>query len=142
MLTAHTKRFDVESFMNALKKANNNYHQLPLMQAIKQKEQYPYRVLIGTLLSARTKDELTAVISKRLFQKAPNPKKLAQLSEHEIMKIIYPVGFYRRKAKNLKAIASLLVEKYHHIVPDSLEELLRFPGGRKKDSEFGIRYSF
>ena len=142
MLTVYAKRFDIEGFMDVLKKANHEYQQLPLMQAIKEKEEYPYRVLIGTLLSSRTKDELTAVISKRLFQKASNPEKLAQLSEQEIMKIIYPVGFYRRKAKNLKAIASLLVEKFHYIVPDSLEELLQFPGVGRKTANLVLGTAF
>jgi len=142
MLTVYAKRFNIEGFMETLKKANHSYPQLPLMQAIKEKEEYPYRVLIGTILSSRTKDELTAVVSRKLFLKAPNPKKLAQLSEQEIMNTIYPVGFYRRKAKNLKAIASLLIKKYHHMVPDKREDLLEFPGVGRKTANLVLGTAF
>ncbi len=142
MLTTYAKKFEIDDFIKALKKVNETYRQLPLMQAIKEKEEYPYRVLIGTLLSARTKDELTAVIAKRLFLHAPSPKKLAQLSEQEIMEIIYPVGFYRRKAKNIKVIASLLIEKYNNIVPDRMEELLQFPGVGRKTANLVLGTAF
>jgi len=142
MLTDYARKFDIEGFMDALKKANDTYQQLPLMQAIKKKEQYPYRVLIGTLLSARTKDELTAEVCERLFLKAPNPLVLAQLSEEEIISLIYPVGFYRRKAKNIKAIAVLLIENFNLNVPQKMEKLLQLPGVGRKTANLVLGTAF
>jgi endonuclease-3 len=142
MLTAYGKKFAYDSFIAALKKANDSYHHIPLMQLIKKEDQYPYRVLIGTILSARTQDKLTAMISKKLFLKAPNPLKLSQLSEEEIIDLIYPVGFYRRKAKNIRTIAFLLLERYHGMIPDKIEDLLQFPCVGRKTANLVLGTAF
>jgi len=142
MVIQYAKKFDFERFMNELKMVFNSYHNIPLMKFIKKEDQYPYRVLIGTILSARTKDEVTAKASERLFTKAPNPLKLSQLSEEEIIKLIYPVGFYRRKAKNIKAIASILLVKYDNKVPDKINELLQLPGVGRKTANLVLGVAF
>ena len=85
MLSSYAKKFEHDGFIETLKKVNDSYRHIPLMQFIKKEDQYPYRVLVGTILSARTKDELTAKVSEKLFLKAPNPLKLSQLSEEEII---------------------------------------------------------
>jgi len=95
-------------------------------------EKDPFKVLISTVLSLRTKDTITAQASKRLFEVAGTPYEVLNLSEEDIEKLIYPVGFYRRKAKNLKEISRILVENYGGKVPDTIDELLKLPGvGRK-----------
>ncbi|MDR1175443.1 MAG: endonuclease III [Treponema sp.] len=92
----------------------------------------PWAVLVSTILSLRTKDEVTLATSKRLLEKAPDPKSLRALGEDEIARLSYPAGFYRTKARNLKAIAELLLEQYGDEVPADMEKLLAFPGvGRK-----------
>ncbi|MDR0656555.1 MAG: endonuclease III [Treponema sp.] len=92
----------------------------------------PWAVLVSTILSLRTKDEVTLAASKRLLEKAPDPKSLRALGEDEIARLSYPAGFYRTKARNLKAIAELLLEQYGDEVPADMEKLLAFPGvGRK-----------
>ncbi|MDR1446235.1 MAG: endonuclease III [Treponema sp.] len=92
----------------------------------------PWAVLVSTILSLRTKDEVTLAASKRLLEKAPDPKSLRALGEDEIARLSYPAGFYRTKARNLKAIAELLLEQYDDKVPADMEKLLAFPGvGRK-----------
>jgi endonuclease III len=92
----------------------------------------PFRVLISTVLSLRTKDETTAQASGRLFRIADTPEKMLELPETEIIRAIYPVGFYRTKAKNIRGICRDLIEKYDSRVPDDLEKLLQFNGvGRK-----------
>jgi endonuclease-3 len=92
----------------------------------------PFRVLISTVLSLRTKDETTAEASRRLFALADNPRDMLALSEKEIAEAIYPVGFYRTKAKNIRGICRELIGKHGSRVPDDLEELLRLKGvGRK-----------
>lgn len=92
----------------------------------------PFRVLISTVLSLRTKDETTAEASRRLFALADNPGGMLGLSEKVIAEAIYPVGFYRTKAKNIRGICRELIAKYRSRVPDDLEELLHLKGvGRK-----------
>ncbi len=92
----------------------------------------PYRVLISTVISLRTKDEVTRTASERLFKKADTPAKMLGLSIEEIGKTIYPAGFYRVKAGNIMMISSILCTEYQGQVPDNLDELLALPGvGRK-----------
>ncbi|NPA32058.1 MAG: endonuclease III [Aquificae bacterium] len=92
----------------------------------------PFRVLVCALLSTRTRDDTTREACERLFSRAKSPEELLQLTQSEIERLIYPVGFYRTKAKQLKEIARVLSEEFGGRVPDTLEELLRLPGvGRK-----------
>lgn len=96
------------------------------------KDSDPYKVLISTVLSLRTKDATTTKASLRLFQKAETVDKLNTLKEKEIAELIYPVGFYRTKAKNLKKIAKIIIEKHNSMVPNTIKELLELPNvGRK-----------
>ena len=105
---------------------------VPIVTLMSQTGSDPFKILVATVLSLRTKDEVTAKAAERLFQVADTPEKLLKLEEDEMASLIYPVGFYRRKAKNLKEIAKILIEKYGGKVPDDLEELLKLPGvGRK-----------
>jgi endonuclease-3 len=91
-----------------------------------------WAVLVSTIISLRTKDEVTLVASERLLGKAPRPAALAAMKEAAIAKLIYPAGFYRNKAASLKKIAAILLEQYGGNVPSSMDELLALPGvGRK-----------
>lgn len=95
-------------------------------------ERDPFRVLTSCLLSLRTRDEVTAAASKRLFALADTPAKMSRLSREELARAIYPVAFYRNKAESLKSIAWILLEKHGGRVPDTLEALLKLKGvGRK-----------
>jgi len=92
----------------------------------------PFKVLISTILSLRTKDETTREASKRLFKRADNPEDMLKLGSQEIEKAIYPVGFYRNKAKTIIEICGTLIKKYNSRVPDEIDELIKFNGvGRK-----------
>ena len=92
----------------------------------------PFEVLVGTLLSARTRDETTTQVVKRLFSSVKGPEDLARLSEDEIARLIYPVGFYKTKARHLKALGQALIERFGGEVPSTLEALVSLPGvGRK-----------
>ncbi len=92
----------------------------------------PFATLISCLLSLRTKDAVTEQATRRLFDQASTPQVLLSLSQTQIEKLIYPVGFYRTKAKNILQICRILLEKYDGKVPASLDELLTLPGvGRK-----------
>ncbi len=105
---------------------------VPIVTLMSQTERNPFKILIATILSLRTKDEVTAKAAERLFKVADTPEKLMELPEKEIERLIYPVGFYRRKAKTIKEVAKLIVEKYGGKVPSNIDELLKLPGvGRK-----------
>lgn len=87
-----------------------------------------FEILIATMMSSRTKDELTEKRARALFEKANTPEKLLKLSKKEIEKIIYPVGFYKTKAKQIKKISSILIDNFKATVPKEKEELLKLPG--------------
>ena len=105
---------------------------LPSVSRIARRKRDPFRILISTVLSLRTKDEVTMQASKRLFAVADTPARLVATPVRAIEKIIYPVGFYKTKARTLKNIARRLIDDYDGVVPDSIDELLTFKGvGRK-----------
>jgi endonuclease-3 len=94
--------------------------------------QSPFRVLISCILSLRTQDATTAKASHRLFALADSPETMLKLTAKKIEKLIYPVGFYRTKVKNILEICQTLIDRYAGQVPDSIDELLKFRGiGRK-----------
>jgi endonuclease III len=106
---------------------------LPAVEKISEAQaEDPFRILIATLLSARTQDATTHAASTRLFKRARTPRTLARLSVEEIERLIYPVGFYRNKARQVKACCEMLVSDFGGRVPATMEELVMLPGvGRK-----------
>ena len=102
----------------------------------------PWAVLVSTIISLRTKDEVTLNSSQRLLEKAKNPAELALLKEETISKLIYPAGFYRNKAASLKKIAVILIEKYNSEVPAQMEELLTLPGVGRKTANLVLNEAF
>ncbi|MDM8528370.1 endonuclease III [Anaerolineales bacterium HSG24] len=92
----------------------------------------PYKILIATILSLRTKDTLTEKIAPKLFAMADTPTAMLTLSADEIAELIYPVGFYRNKAKTIISVSRILLDQHDGQVPDELDALLALPGvGRK-----------
>ncbi len=121
---------DIDVVIEILRESYKNFVE-PVVTLVA-KDNDPYKVLVSTVLSLRTKDATTHAASLRLFEKADTIEKLDKLSEDEISKTIYPVGFYKTKAKNLKKITRIIIEKHNGKVPDSMEELLKLPNvGRK-----------
>ena len=125
---------DKNKFIQSIKILREEYKKwnAPIVTLISVQTKDPYKVLISTLLSLRTKDEVTAKASYRLFEYADTPEKMIKLSEEEIQKLIFPVGFYKTKAKTIIETSQILINKFNSKVPDSLDELLNFKGvGRK-----------
>src|SRR4029453_4522156 len=92
----------------------------------------PFQVLISTMLSAQTQDPVTAAASARLFRVARTPRTMAQLTPKQIERLIYPVSFYRIKARNVKATCRQILARFGGKVPDTMDDLLTLPGvGRK-----------
>lgn len=90
--------------------------------------QDPFHTLVATLISLRTRDEVTRAAAGRLLARAGTPAKLARLQTRTIDRLIYPAGFHRRKAKTLRRIARLLLDEHGGEVPDDLDSLLALPG--------------
>jgi len=106
--------------------------QTPIVTLMAETYQSPFRVLISCILSLRTQDGTTAQAAHRLFALAESPEAMAKLTAKRIEKAIYPVGFYRTKAKIIRAICATLLRDYEGKVPDDIDELLKFKGvGRK-----------
>jgi endonuclease-3 len=98
----------------------------------KESDRDPFLILISTLLSLRTKDRTTREAGNRLFALARTPAAMLKLPLKKLERVIYPVGFYRTKAKAIHQICRRLIDEYGGIVPDSIDELVTLPGvGRK-----------
>ncbi len=102
----------------------------------------PFIILISTVLSQRTKDKITERASERLFNKARTPYDILKLKVEEIEELIYPVGFYKIKARRIKEISRKLIEEYNGKVPDNLEELLKIEGVGRKTANLVITLGF
>ncbi len=102
----------------------------------------PFLVLVSGILSHRTKDQVTKEATRRLLEVAPTPEDLLKIPEEELSQIIYPVGFYRRKAKTLRKMAEILLTRYQGKVPDDLEELLKLPGVGRKTANLVLTVGF
>jgi exodeoxyribonuclease-3 len=121
---------DINYFITTLAQEVEKY-QVPVVDLIAVQTRDPFKVLVATILSARTKDETTAKASARLFKKVSDLDSLASLDEATIAKLIYPVGFYKNKAKYLKELP-VAMEQFGGNIPDDVESLIRLPGvGRK-----------
>jgi endonuclease-3 len=133
---------NVERVMRALAKAIDGL-ELPAVEKISEsQEEDPFQVLIATLLSARTQDATTLAASTRLFKAARSPRSMARLTVKQIERLIYPVSFYRHKARHVKATCEILVERFRGRVPASMEELLTLPGVGRKTANLVLILAF
>src|SRR5215469_973646 len=102
----------------------------------------PFRVLIGTVLSHRTKDEVTGAASTRLFARFPDVKALSRANTRTVARLIKPVGFYNTKARRVKEISKILLKKYGGEVPRNMEQLLELPSVGRKTANCVFVYGF
>jgi len=116
--------------------------QEPVVGVVAKESGDPFRILIACVLSLRTKDQTTAEASRRLFSLASDPSNMLRLSRRRIERAIYPVGFYRTKAKQIHEICRRLLTEYDGRVPDSLEELLTLKGVGRKTANLVVTVAF
>jgi len=132
----------IPQVMRALSRAIAD-HELPAVEKIaKSRERHAFHVLIGTLLSARTQDATTAAASERLFRAADSPAAMAKLTPRQIEKLIYPVSFYRNKARHVRQTSRLLLERHGGRVPGTMEALLTLPGVGRKTANLVLILAF
>ena len=135
------KYFDTifDEFTDALSRIGKK---LPAVSLVAVELQDPYSVLISTVISLRTKDDVTLNASRRLLGAAPTPSEMLGLGEDEVSRLIYPAGFYKRKAVQIMQISRILVEKYDGKVPDKVEELMALPGVGIKTANLTLNLGF
>ncbi len=132
----------IPQVMRALSRAIAD-HELPAVEKIaKSRDRHAFHVLIGTLLSARTQDATTAAASERLFMAASTPAAMARLTPRQIEKLIYPVSFYRHKARHVRTTCRLLLERFDGRVPGTMNDLLTLAGVGRKTANLVLILAF
>ena len=102
----------------------------------------PFRILIGCLISLRTKDDVSYVATERLFERAGTPREMLRLREATVAKLIYPAGFYRVKARQIRNISRMLIERWSGTVPSTIDELIQLPGVGRKTANLVVTLGF
>jgi endonuclease-3 len=135
------EKVDIDAVVGILREAVRDLD-VPIVTEISQKRCDPFDILISTILSLRTKDEVTRLAADRLLSKASTAEEMLRLAEDEIARLIFPVGFYKTKAKTVLHVCSELQSKFDGRVPDSLEELLKLKGVGRKTANLVITLGF
>ena len=131
----------LENVLTVLK-AESKTWQAPIVTLVAERSKDPFQILISTILSLRTKDDVTTEASRRLFNKAKTPNQMLKLSAEQIQRLIFPVGFYKRKAENIREVCHILIHEFNSRVPDDLEKLLELPGVGRKTANLVITLGF
>ncbi len=126
----------------AILKSDKRLYRAPVVSYIANLTKDPFHILISCLLSLRTKDKTTTEACKKLFKLAKNPYDMIELGARKIEELIYPVGFYRIKAKRIIDISEILIKNYSGKVPDKLDELMKLPGVGRKTANLVITEAY
>lgn len=121
-----------------LKVFRQNYKPIPLFSVSKT----PLQILIATVLSSRTKDTTTAKVCRQLFRQIKTPQDILEIPQKKLEKLLYPVGFYRNKAKLLKQMARIIIKKFDGKVPSNMKSLLELPGVGRKTANIALERAF
>lgn len=130
------------SLMRRTLNDNNLVRATALKNLQNQEDGDPFKILIGTMLSARTRDEVTTNVIETLFSRFRNPDELSNANVDEIRKLIRKIGFYNVKASRIKEASRILIEKYNSDVPSNLKDLLTLPGVGRKTANCVLVYGF
>lgn len=130
------------ALMQSTLRDNNLVRPAALKNLQIQEEGDPFKILIGTILSARTRDEVTTAVIKALFSRFKNPDELSRANLSDIKKLIQKIGFYNVKAARLKEVSQLIIKKYNGEVPSNLNDLLTLPGVGRKTANCVLVYGF
>ncbi|MCL4479447.1 MAG: endonuclease III [Deltaproteobacteria bacterium] len=132
---------DIVKIINILKKSYKAWN-APVVTVISRRCHDPFKILISTILSQRTKDAVTLGASERLFNLAKDVKSIALLKEKQIRNAIYPVGFYRTKAKRIKLLSHVLINEFNGTVPDTIDDLIKLKGVGRKTANLVISLGY
>lgn len=132
---------DIPAVNRVLKREYAKKH-APIIELIQAKTKDPFKVLVATILSARTKDETTAEVCRRLFKKVSKPSDLNKFTVKQVEKLIFPIGFFRTKAKHLKELPAALDRLYAGKIPNTIDELCELPGVGRKTANLVVTVAF
>lgn len=130
------------ALMQSTLRDNNLVRPTALKNLQIQEDGDPFKILIGTILSARTRDEVTTAVIKALFSRFKNPEELSRANLSDIKKLIQRIGFYNVKASRLKEVSQLIIKKYNGEIPSNLNDLLTLPGVGRKTANCVLVYGF
>jgi len=133
--------FDIHAAI-AILRDEYRFWKTPAVTIVAQCDRSPFKVLVSCIISLRTKDEVTAQASMRLFERAATPEAMQSLPVDQVAELIYPAGFYRNKAQQIVEIAKRLVDEYGGRVPDEIDELLKFKGVGRKTANLVLTLGF
>lgn len=139
--TRTMKTVTIDKIHFILKKYTTNLP-VPVVELIEVQTKDPFKVLVTTILSARTKDQTTAAVIKKLFKHIKQAKDFDKYTTQEIQKLIFPIGFYKNKAKFLKALPKALQEQFNGRIPDDVDELTKLPGVGRKTANLVVGVAF
>lgn len=135
------KDSDIHTVIRLLRRQSGRWR-APVVTEVSRRRKAPFAVLVSTLLSLRTQDQTTRRAATRLLERADTPQKILALSEKEIRELIYPVGFYRKKAALLREVAQELLKNHGGKVPSNLEALLELRGVGRKTANLVLTLGF
>ena len=130
------------NFEKILNEIENSLEGEAHLDELAKKKQDPFKILISTILSARTKDSNTREATLKLFSKYKTPEEIAEANTEELERLVYKAGFYKVKAARIKEVSKIIVDEYNGIVPNSFEELIRLPGVGAKTANCVLVYAF
>lgn len=117
-------------------------HKAPIVELTRSRTDNPFKILLATILSSRTRDETTAAVCEKLFRKVDRPADLDRLSLREVERLIFPIGFYHTKARHLKQLPGVLRARFGGRVPDTIEALCELPGVGRKVANLVVAVAF
>jgi endonuclease-3 len=132
---------DIHSVIAILREEYRSW-KTPAVTIVAQCDRSPFKVLVSCIISLRTKDEVTALASQRLFERAGTPGEMKELPVEEVARLIYPAGFYRNKAAQIVDISQRLDNDYGGIVPNEIDDLLKFKGVGRKTANLVVTLGF
>lgn len=135
------KKFSIDTAVQRLAEEVRGYD-VPVVDLIAAQTKDPFKVLVATILSARTRDEVTAAACRRLFKRVATPADLEAIPALELEKIIYPVGFFRNKARHLSQLPGMLRDEFASKIPDDVESLTKLPGVGRKTANLVVAVAF
>jgi endonuclease III len=140
-MTKNTRPVDIRAVFRAVQREFSR-HRVPVVDLVEMQTKDPFKVLVTTILSARTKDETTTEASKRLYAEVRTLDELEKVPVRRLEKLIFPVGFYRTKARHLKKLPAELRARFGGRIPDSVEELVQLPGVGRKTANLVVAVAF
>ncbi len=128
--------------VNRMLKREYARHEAPIIELLQAQTRDPFKILVATILSARTKDETTSAVARRLFETVHTPDDLRRLTTRRIEKLIFPIGFFRTKARHLHALPDVLDHEFGGQIPRTIDELCRLPGVGRKTANLVVTVAF